>query len=55
VAWWLGIHEQYGPRGIWTGLIVGLFTCAVLLSLRFRQVSDRAVAQRTMPPMTSLP
>jgi len=50
VAWWLGIHEQHGPRGIWIGLILGLFTCAVLLSLRFRQVSDRSVRQHSTPP-----
>ena len=43
VAWWLGIQEQQGPRGIWSGLIAGLFTCAVLLSLRYRWVADRAV------------
>jgi MATE family multidrug resistance protein len=45
VAWWLGIHGDHGPRGIWIGLIFGLFSCAVLLSLRFRQVSDRSVRQ----------
>jgi len=54
VAWWLGIHEQQGPVGIWTGLIVGLFTCAVLLSLRFRQVSDRAVRQHSHAPSVAV-
>jgi MATE family multidrug resistance protein len=44
VAWWLGIREGHGPRGIWVGLILGLFACAVLLSLRYRQVSNRAVS-----------
>jgi len=43
VAWWLGIHEHHGPQGIWMGLILGLFACALLLGLRYRQVSDRAV------------
>jgi MATE family multidrug resistance protein len=50
VAWWLGIHEHHGPRGIWTGLILGLFTCAVLLSLRFRRVADHAVRQHRHAP-----
>jgi MATE family multidrug resistance protein len=45
VAWWLGIHEHHGPRGIWAGLIIGLFACALLLSLRYRQVADRAVSR----------
>lgn len=48
VAWWLGIHQSQGPRGIWTGLILGLFACAVLLTLRFRQVADRAVRLRAI-------
>jgi MATE family multidrug resistance protein len=43
VAWWLGIHQGQGPRGIWAGLILGLFSCALLLGLRYRQVSDRTV------------
>jgi MATE family multidrug resistance protein len=43
VAYWLGIHQSQGPRGIWTGMIVGLFACAALLTLRYRQVSGRAV------------
>jgi len=54
VAWWLGIHEHHGPRGIWTGLIVGLFACALLLGLRFRLVADRAVRQHPdAPPVTA--
>ncbi len=47
VAWWLGIHLDRGPAGIWAGLIIGLFTCAVLLTLRYRRVSDRALALAT--------
>ena len=47
VAYWLGIHQSQGPRGIWTGMIVGLFACAVLLTLRYRQVSGRAVRAAT--------
>lgn len=43
VAWWLGVRAGYGPTGIWAGLILGLFTCAVLLTLRYRVVADRAL------------
>lgn len=43
VAWWLGLEAGHGPRGIWTGLIVGLVACAVLLGLRYQVVSERAV------------
>jgi MATE family multidrug resistance protein len=43
VAYWLGIHQSQGPRGIWMGMILGLFACALLLTLRYRQVSGRAV------------
>jgi MATE family, multidrug efflux pump len=38
-AWWFGIHRQFGPSGIWAGLIAGLVTCAACLLLRYRQVS----------------
>jgi MATE family multidrug resistance protein len=43
IAWWLGIHQALGPQGIWTGMIAGLFACALLLTLRYRQVSWRAI------------
>jgi MATE family multidrug resistance protein len=51
-AYWLGIQQSQGPRGIWMGLILGLFTCALLLTLRYRQVSGRAVrtAAATLAP-----
>ncbi|MBP6514183.1 MAG: MATE family efflux transporter [Steroidobacteraceae bacterium] len=44
VAWWLGIHEGWGPQGIWLGLILGLVACAALLNARYARVSARAVA-----------
>jgi MATE family multidrug resistance protein len=49
VAWWLGIHAAHGPRGIWAGLILGLFTCAILLTLRYRRVSGRAARFAAVP------
>jgi len=49
VAWWLGIRLAHGPQGIWAGLILGLFACAILLTARYRSVSNRAVARATVP------
>jgi MATE family multidrug resistance protein len=55
VAYWLGIREAQGPRGIWIGLILGLFTCAVLLTLRYARVSARAVrGQPTAVPIVAM-
>jgi MATE family multidrug resistance protein len=50
VAYWLGIHQEHGPRGIWVGLIAGLFTCALLLTWRYWQVSGRAVLTAARVP-----
>lgn len=52
VAWWLGVSTGLGPRGIWTGLILGLFACAVLLAWRYRTIADRAVARAAALPGT---
>lgn len=41
LAWLLGIHWGFGPRGPWMGLIAGLTTAAVLLNLRFWRFSSR--------------
>jgi multidrug resistance protein, MATE family len=49
VAWWLGVKAGLGPHGIWTGLIVGLVACALLLGLRYRFVSERAVRLAAAP------
>lgn len=38
-AWWFGIRQGAGPSGIWSGLIVGLCTCAVFLIWRYRRIS----------------
>jgi MATE family multidrug resistance protein len=42
-AWWFGIRLGAGPAGIWTGLIAGLFTCAVLLIWRYERTSQSAL------------
>ena len=43
LAWWFGIHERIGPAGIWTGLIAGLFCCALLLIWRYERTSRSAI------------
>lgn len=39
-AWWFGIHAGGGPAGIWSGLIAGLFSCALLLVWRYQRISS---------------
>jgi multidrug resistance protein, MATE family len=41
VAWWLGVHLDQGPAGLWTGLIVGLSVAALALTTRFVQHAQR--------------
>ena len=43
LAYGLGVSAQLGPRGVWWGLIAGILTCALLLNLRYRTISRRAV------------
>jgi multidrug resistance protein, MATE family len=50
VAYWLGVRAGWGPSGIWTGLILGLTTCALFLGLRYRHVAARAI-RRAPPPL----
>lgn len=37
LGWWLGLHLDWGPRGLWWGLTLGLASVAVLLLLRIRR------------------
>ncbi|MGH8251994.1 MAG: MATE family efflux transporter [Steroidobacteraceae bacterium] len=43
-AWWFGIRQGAGPSGIWSGLIVGLCTCALFLIWRYRRISRLRLA-----------
>lgn len=38
-GWLLGIYFGYGPEGLWTGLILGLTTAAILHNVRFYIIS----------------
>ena len=44
-AWLLGFHSPLGPEGVWTGLVVGLVACAVMLLARFARLSQTAPTQ----------
>jgi len=40
-GYYLGIEMGYGPQGLWTGLIFGLTTAAILHNLRFWHLSRK--------------
>ncbi|WP_191621366.1 MATE family efflux transporter [Marinihelvus fidelis] len=52
LGYWLTFGGGMGPAGMWVGMIAGLSTGAVLLSLRFMRVSSR---HRRPPPVTPAP
>ncbi len=39
LSYLFGITQAFGPQGLWAGLIFGLTTAAILLSLRFHQLT----------------
>lgn len=45
VAYWLGVHQGGGARGVWTGLAVALVVVAALMVGRIGQVARRPVAR----------
>ncbi|MCH8567679.1 MAG: MATE family efflux transporter [Balneolales bacterium] len=40
-GYYFGFHLDYGPQGLWMGLILGLTTAAVLHNIRFRYLTTR--------------
>jgi multidrug resistance protein, MATE family len=44
LAWWFGVAQGRGPEAVWLALIVGLFVCALLLTARYRFITQRALA-----------
>ncbi|MEE9347849.1 MAG: MATE family efflux transporter [Robiginitomaculum sp.] len=42
VAYWLGLHTDFGARGVWYGLLAGLSTASVLLGYRLWRLVWRA-------------
>jgi len=41
IGYWLAFKYNYGPIGIWIGLLIGLTVAAVLLSIRFNRMTKR--------------
>ncbi len=41
VGYWLGFGLNFGPQGVWYGLLIGLSMAAVLLAFRFNSISLR--------------
>ena len=44
LAWGLGVAAGHGAPGVWIGLIVALFACAALLSVRYHLITRDGVA-----------
>ena len=42
-GYWLTFEAEWGPAGMWVGMIAGLTTAAVLLTIRFIRSSSRLV------------
>ncbi len=49
-AYLLGFTLGLGPEGVWTGLLLGLATAAVLFNVRFRTVCRRYIGQQNREP-----
>jgi MATE family multidrug resistance protein len=47
-SWWLGIHLERGPFGLWLGLILGLTVGATLLGARFLLKSGRLIRRQEL-------
>jgi MATE family multidrug resistance protein len=41
IGYWLGFKYDYGPIGIWIGLLIGLSAAAIMLSFRFNRLTNR--------------
>ncbi|MFO1425383.1 MAG: MATE family efflux transporter [Steroidobacteraceae bacterium] len=50
LAWSGGIVQRGGAPAVWAGLIAGLFAAALLLTLRYRHISVRALAPAASHP-----
>ncbi len=54
ISLWLGFHLEWGPRGLWWGLVAGLVVVATVLVVRvrsqFRRNLSRLTIDRPGPP-----
>lgn len=44
VGWWLTFRAEWGPAGMWVGILTGLSVAAVLLTVRYLRLSRKMVA-----------
>lgn len=44
IGWWLTFRAEWGPAGMWVGILSGLSVAAVLLSVRYLRLSRSLVA-----------
>ncbi len=52
LGYWLGIVQQWGVAGVWTGLVAGLSTAAIMLTVRFHRktrITDTAPVRAERP------
>jgi len=54
LGYWLGMGLEWGPRGLWTGLIAGLTMAAILHNLRFHFIT-RKFRKETGPTQKRFP
>lgn len=47
LGYWLAFKLEWGPQGIWIGLLTGLSVAAVLLFIRFQRFSKRLLHEHT--------
>ncbi|MFW5816047.1 MAG: MATE family efflux transporter, partial [Wenzhouxiangella sp.] len=43
VGWWLTFRAEWGPAGMWIGILTGLSVAAVMLSARYWRLSRRRI------------
>lgn len=46
IGWWLTFRAEWGPAGMWVGILSGLSVAAVLLTLRFLRLSGGLIRPR---------
>jgi len=46
VSYYLGKEESYASFGIWLGLLAGLTSAAILLSIRFNYLTNKLILEK---------
>ncbi|HMA99164.1 MAG TPA: MATE family efflux transporter, partial [Wenzhouxiangella sp.] len=48
VGWWLTFRAEWGPAGMWVGILTGLSVAAVMLTGRFWRLSRQRIEADSM-------